>query len=174
MRRVHPFVVLAAATVLCACGRDASFGPATPSVDKASAASGPSASGHGNWFNAAGEYVSRSFHARETEPGIVTGSWVYHFTSPTGDKRVNKGTVTCLRILSPTDAIVSGRVNETENPALLGQTQIFRVHDAGEGSDDVDRMSALFARTPESGVDCTNFTPLNVTPIESGNIQVKP
>jgi hypothetical protein len=145
-----------------------------PALDATVAASGPSASGHGNWVNAAGEYVSRSFHARETEPGVAAGSWVYHFTSPTGEKRMNRGTVTCLRILSPTDAVISGRVDETENPALLGQTQIFRVHDAGEGSDDVDQMSALFARTPESGIDCRSLTPLNTTPIESGNIQVKP
>jgi hypothetical protein len=145
-----------------------------PALDATAAVSGPSASGHGNWFNAAREYVSRSFHARETEPGVATGSWVYHFTSPTGEKRTNRGTVTCLRILSPTDAVISGRVDETDNPALLGQTQIFRVHDAGEGSDDVDQMSALFARTPESEINCHNFTPLNMTPIESGNIQVRP
>ena len=145
-----------------------------PSLEVEDAASGPSASGHGNWINSAGEYVSRSFHGREKEPGVVTGSWVYHFTSPTGEKRVNKGTVTCLRILSENEAVISGRVDVTMTPSLLGQTQIFRVYDAGEGSSEPDRMSALFARMPESRIDCNSFTPPNTTPIESGNIQVRP
>lgn len=168
---------LAATIVLCVaipgCDGEPAARPVAPALDE-HAASGSSASGHGNWINSAGEYVSRSFHAREREPGVATGSWVYHFTSPTGEKRDNRGTVTCLRILAYNDAVISGVVDETDNPALLGQTQIFRVIDTGEGNAEPDRMSALFARSPESGIDCRNFTPANTTPIESGNIQVKP
>ena len=157
------------------CDRTSGRSILSPQIDLVDAAASPSASGHGNWINAAGEYVSRSFHARESEPGVAEGSWEYHFTSPTGEKRVNRGEVHCLRIIPPNEAVISGRVLVTENPALLGQTQIFRVVDNGEGEGELgDRMSALFARTPESGIDCSNFTPPNTTPIESGNIQVRP
>jgi hypothetical protein len=165
---------LALATLI---GCDGSAHPSivSPRLDVADPASGPSASGHGNWINAAGEYVSRSFHAREVEPGVVEGSWEYHFTSPTGEKRMNQGEVNCLRIIAPNEAVISGRVLVTENPALLNQTQIFRVVDNGEGEGEAaDRLSALFARSPESGIDCSNFTPPNTTPIVSGNLQVRP
>ena len=81
----------------------------------------------------------------------------------------------CLRIIAPNEAVISGRVEVSMNPALVGQVQIFRVVDNGEGDDQpADRLSALFARSPDSGIDCSNFTPPNTTPIVSGNLQVKP
>ena len=47
--------------------------------------------------------------------------------------------------------------------------------DNGEGEGEAaDRLSALFARSPESGIDCSNFTPPTTTPIVSGNLQVRP
>ena len=174
MRTCRLAATVVSSTLILACSGGSASEAVAPSFDEAAGAAGPSASGHGNWINSAGEYVSRSFHARERAPGEATGSWVYHFTSPTGDRRMNRGRVTCLRILAPNDAVISGVVEVTENPALLGQTQIFRVIDMGEGSTEPDRMSALFARTPASGIDCRSFTPLITTPIESGNIQVKP
>jgi hypothetical protein len=137
---------------------------------------GASASGHGNWFNAAGEYVSRSFHGVVKDGGIVEGNFVQHITALNGDKRVNKGTIDCLRLLPPNEAVLSGIVEENITPSLIGQVQVFRIKDNGEGSDDLpDEMSALVFRQPVLGIDCKNLTPLPaVTPIEGGNLQVKP
>jgi hypothetical protein len=138
---------------------------------------GASASGHGNWFNAAGEYVSRSFHGIVKDGGIVEGNFVQHVTAVTGEKRVNKSTVDCLRLLGPNEAVLSGTVEENITPSLIGQIQIFRIQDNGEGSNEEypDRMSALVFRQPGLGINCSNLTPLPaVTPIEGGNLQVKP
>ena len=99
-----PVLTLAA---LVGCDGNSRRSIVSPQLDIADPAAGPSASGHGNWFNAAGEYVSRSFHAREMEPGVVEGSWEYHFTSPDGEKRLNKGEVNCLRIIPPNEAVIS-------------------------------------------------------------------
>jgi hypothetical protein len=139
-------------------------------------ASRPSASGHGNWFNAAGEYVSRSFHGVTKEDGTVEGQFVQHITALNGDKRVNKGTIDCLRLLEPDEAVLSGTVEENITPSLIGQIQIFRIQDNGEGSNDSpDQMSALVFRQPGLGINCSNLTPLPAaTPIEGGNLQVKP
>jgi hypothetical protein len=61
------------------------------------------------------------------------------------------------------------------NPAAIGQNQIFRVQDSGEGSGDLpDLQSPLTFRTVESGGNCQNFTPLIMTPIERGTSRVRP
>ena len=167
---------LFAFAALLACTSGTATELRSTSVVKANVAdnsSGPMASGHANWINAAGEYVSRTFNAREKD-GVVTGNFVQHVTAVNGDKRVNKGDIDCLRIISPTDAVLSGPVEENANPALIGFIQIFREHDDGEGADARDAQSPLFFRNPGLGLDCRNFTPPAVTPIESGNIQVKP
>jgi hypothetical protein len=92
-----------------------------------------------------------------------------------GVRRVNKGDIDCLMIVGPRDAVLSGPVHENANPALIGMTQIFRVQDRGEGSTDPeDTQSPLFFRHPTTGITCRNFIPPVITPIESGNIQVKP
>jgi hypothetical protein len=159
-----------------ACARDS--GPAAvvaPQLDQIEGESGPSASGHANWTNAMSEDVSLSFHGREKD-GVVTGHFVQWVTSVEGVRRENVGTIDCLRIIGTQDAVLSGTVLENANPALVGAIQIFSVHDDGEGADAVDRRSSLTFRAPSLGVDCQNFTPLAATstPIESGNIQVKP
>lgn len=138
--------------------------------------SGTSASGHGNWINAAGEYVSRSFHGVVKDGGVVTGNFVQHITALNGDKRVNKSTVDCIRLLSLTEAVISGTVEENITPTLIGQTQIFVVRDNGEGAaDDEDQISALVFRQAITGVNCSNLIPLPApSAIEAGNIQVKP
>jgi hypothetical protein len=93
-----------------------------------------------------------------------------------GVKRVNKGDIDCLMILPDSrDAVLSGPVHENVNPALVGMTQIFRVRDNGErNGDPEDAQGPLFFRDPATGINCRNFVPPVVTPIESGNIQVKP
>jgi hypothetical protein len=174
-----PAYAIPAIILALGCGPDSGRDLVSPQLDLADASSGPSASGHGNWFNAAGEYVSRSFQGREKEDDegnlVVEGNFVQHVTSTTGVRRVNKGDINCLLILSPTEAVLSGPIEENITPSLIGQTQIFRIQDNGEGSNDSpDQMSALFFRTPESGIDCRSFLPPVVTPIEGGNLQVKP
>lgn len=168
-----PTSVLSALVLTLGCGADSNRDIVSPQLD-VSASSGPSASGHGNWINLVGEYVSRTFHARENEGGLVEGNFVQHVTSTTGEKRVNKGDIDCLLILSPTEAVLSGPVHENEVPSRIGQTQIFRIRDNGEGNNDPDQMSPLFFRDPSLGLDCRNFLPPVVTPIEGGNLQVKP
>lgn len=195
MRSMHYAVASLALAVSIGCSQDTGTAIAAPQLDQESAASGPSASahgnwtspagetvasgpsasGHGNWINPAGEYVSRSFQGRKQD-GVVRGEFVQWITALNGDRRPNKGDINCLRLISPQDAVLSGPITDNLNPALIGQTQIFRVYDDGEGADAVDRMGPLSFRTPESGLNCQNFTPPdgNVTPIESGNIQVRP
>jgi hypothetical protein len=132
-------------------------------------------SGHGNWINPQGEYVSRTFHAVVKVGDVVEGNFVQHITALTGEKRVNMSDVDCLRLLSPNEAVLSGTVRENINPAVIGQTQIFRVLDNGEGSDDPDQMSVLVFRQPTLGINCNNLIPLPaMTAIEAGNLQVKP
>ena len=181
MRALHLAGAGLALAALAGCGRDAGRDMVSPRLNAVTNPSGPMASGHTNWINPAGEYVSRSFQARAIAPSTVPGSYVaegnfvQHITALNGTKRVNKGDITCLRLIPPNDAVLSGPVEENINPLLIGQTQIFREQDNGEGAGAVeDAQSPLFFRTAESGIDCRNFTPPAVTPIESGNIQVKP
>jgi hypothetical protein len=174
----HVVTLLCAATLSGCAAEPASDALAPdllpPQLNASDDASGPSANGHANWINAAGEYVSRTFNAREKD-GVVDGNFVQHVTSTAGVRRVNKGDIDCLMILGPRDAVLSGPVHENANPALIGMTQIFRVQDNGEGSGDPeDAQSPLFFRDPATGINCRNFVPPVVTPIESGNIQVKP
>ena len=176
MRIAHRATAVLALVITVACARDS--GPAAvtaPQLDQSDGESGPSASGHTNWINARGEYVSTSFHGRDKN-GVVEGNFVQWVTSVDGVRRENVGTIDCLRIIGTQDAVLSGRVEENANPALVGAVQIFGVHDDGEGADAVDRRSPLTFRAPAAGVDCQNFTPAaaTFTPIEGGNIQVKP
>jgi hypothetical protein len=178
MRAARYAGALLSLAILVGCGAAGSGDVASelvsPQLSVSDASSGPSAEGHANWINAAGEYVSRTFNARDKN-GIVDGNFVQHITSTTGEKRVNKGDIDCLMILGPRDAVLSGPIHENVNPALIGWTQIFRVQDNGEGSGDPeDAQSPLFFRDPATGINCRNFVPPVVTPIESGNIQVKP
>ena len=176
MRFSHCIAVAFSLAAVVGCNQDT--GPAAvaaPQLDQVNGESGPSASGHANWVNRMGEDVSLSFHGREKD-GVVTGHFVQWVTSTAGVRRENVGTIDCLRIIGTQDAVLSGTVLENANPALVGAIQIFSVHDDGEGVDAVDRRSSLTFRAPSLGVDCQNFTPLAATstPIESGNIQVKP
>jgi hypothetical protein len=177
MRNLQHVAAVLALSVSVGCGDEKGADVMAPQLDVAEAepASGPSASGHGNWTNAAGEGVSRSFHGREKD-GVVTGVFVQWVTAVTGVRRKNVGDIDCLRLIAPNDAVLSGPIKENANPLLIGQTQIFRVYDDGEGSDAVDRQSGLTFRAAASGVNCQNFTPpdASVTAIRSGNIQVRP
>ncbi|MFL5401827.1 MAG: hypothetical protein ACJ8BF_03330 [Gemmatimonadales bacterium] len=156
------------------CENDPARERVSPQLDVLS--TGASVNGHANWINLQGEYVSRTFHGNVKEGGIVEGNFVQHITALNGDKRVNKSTVDCIRLLSPTDAVVSGTVEENINPLVIGQTQIFVIQDNGEGAEaSPDQISALVFRQPALGINCNNLTPLPATSeIEAGNVQVKP
>ena len=183
MRNLQHVAAVLALSVSVGCIEEKGTDIMAPQLDVAEAepASGPSASGHGNWTNAAGEYVSRSFHAREKD-GVVTGEFIQWVTilnddqGKDGARRRNVGDIDCLRLISPNEAVLSGPIRENLNPLLIGWTQIFRVYDDGEGVDAVDRQSGVVFRAPDSGVNCQNFTnpDANTTMIFGGNIQVRP
>jgi hypothetical protein len=168
------------------CSADAGRDIVSPSaqLSVSDPSSGPSAHGHADWINPAGESVTRLFHAKQRTDGTVDGKFVQYTTSLTGETRVNRGDIDCLLIgpiaelgLGANEAVMSGPIREIMNPDMIGQTQIFRVQDNGEGSQDPpDEMGPLSFRTPESELDCRSFLPLDrlVTPIIGGNIQVKP
>ena len=172
-----------AATLLCVatlfgCSGESSSGvlapdALAPQLDASNGSSGPSASGHANFINAAGMLIQRTFEAREKKDGVVEGNFVQHNTV-TGV--VVKGDINCLQLLGPTEAELSGTVREhSADPTLVGRTAIFRVGDNGEGSNDPpDRISGLNIQGSGSTLDCKTFVNPFFTPIESGNIQVKP
>ena len=147
-----------------------------PLFDAESAASGPSANGHSEWINRFGEDVSRSFYARTMPDLTVTGEFVQHVTALNGDRRKNQSEIDCMHFLAPNDVMLSGIVKENVNPIFIGQTQVFRVVDNGEGADDagVDQQSGVIFMPTAPGVNCRTVPPPAVTPIVAGNIQVRP
>jgi hypothetical protein len=185
MKILNCFAGLGLAAIL-GCSADSGRDIVSPSaqLSVSDPASGPSANGHADWINPRGEFVTRTFHARQKEDGTVEGKFMQRTTDAAGVTRVNKGDIDCLLVgpiahlgLGPNEAVMSGPIREISDPTLVGQTQIFRVQDNGEGSNDPpDEMGPLSFRTPESELDCRTFLPLDhlVTPIVGGNIQVKP
>lgn len=174
MRRRRSTLVCALFFIVASCFTDSPSGLTSTQLDEATAESGPSASGHGNWTNAAGESVSRSFYARLMPDGTVRGEFIQHVTALDGTVRKNQSEIDCMHFLAPNDVVLSGVVKVNVNPAAIGQTQIFREVDNGEGGDAVDMQSALFFRQPATGLNCRNLVPEPVTPIEGGNVQVRP
>ncbi len=86
-----------------------------------------------------------------------------------------KADLDCLHFLGPAEAVLSGPIRESSNPAIVGERVIFRVGDGGEGADDPpDRTSGVNVQPLGSGIDCRTFVNPVFTPIESGNIQVVP
>ena len=160
--------------VVGACAADSAPDILSPQADVETAASGPSASGHGNWTNAAGETVRRSFYARLMPDGSVRGEFIQHVTALDGTVRKNQSEIDCMHFLAPNDVVLSGVVKVNLNPAIVGQTQIFRMVDNGEGEGSADAQSPVFFRQPSTGLDCHTLVPNPVTPIEGGNIQVRP
>ncbi len=175
MRAASTLTSLLSLAALLGCESGSARDIASPELDLASQGAGSSISGHGNWINPAGEYVSRSFHARVMPDGSVHGQFVQWITALNGDRRVNMGDLDCLRFIAPNDAVASGPIHVNLNPAFIGDTQIFRVRDGGEGGDADDRMSSVFIREPGT-FNCQTLTPpeSNMLPLEGGNLQVRP
>lgn len=171
MRHAHWAGAVLSLAAVVACGTDSPRNIVSPRFSASGGSSGPSASGHANWLNGLGQEVHRSFHARDTD-GVVEGNFVQHNTVTGVDA---KGDIDCMRFLAPNEVELSGPVREHTDPALVGRTAIFRVADNGEGSKDPpDRMSGLNIQGALSKLNCRTFVNPFFTPIESGNIQVKP
>jgi hypothetical protein len=174
MRLALPIGFFTCIALLAACSADSPEDVVSPQLDEESAASGSFAGGHGNWTNAAGESVSRSFYARLMPDGTVSGEFIQHVTALDGTVRKNQSEIDCMHFLAPNDVVLSGVVKVNANPAAIGQTQIFREVDNGEGEGSIDEQSPIFFRQPSTGLDCRNLIPTPITPIEGGNVQVRP
>lgn len=158
----------------------------------AAAGGNPKASGHGNW-DIEGDLRTFSFTAVEHADGTVKGEAELNNRSyPVRLHWKND----CLKFEGGNRAIVSGWITESSIPELVGLPIVFGVEDNGEGRKaDPDRITGADL-LPEA-TDCNDVTfgdfvdqdgnqqtglfvgdtriqgdPL--TPIEGGNIQVKP
>jgi len=84
--------------------------------------------------------------------------------------------IDCLKVVGNT-AVISGVITKS-NSGLEGDTGVFAVQDNGEGNNAApDRLSLVFFYGPQyAGTLCTFFTFNNfpTSPIEGGNIQVRP
>lgn len=135
------------------------------------APSGPSANGQGS-LSLPNEVSRRfAFHANTMPDGTVQGSGVLTYT---GGVLKIKFDIDCLRVVGNT-ATMSGTVTKLDGslPSAFvpGSKVFFRVTDNGEGSNDnADQMSLLFLF---SG-GCNFPGAVGQSPIEGGNIQVKP
>ncbi len=168
---------LACAVALASCSTE----PTAPtgiagdelSVSFAHQASGPSASGHGQ-FNTIGpegpELRTFSFHARTHPDGTTRGS--YELTNRAQDVRIH-GEIDCLRIVGNI-AYMSGTNTKHTTPALEGLPSFFSVMDNGEGNNDPPDLISLLFTFLAGSITC-NVPFVNPTfPVEGGNIQVKP
>lgn len=133
--------------------------------------SGPSASGHGN-LTTVGQLRTFSFTAVTHKDGSVTGE--AQLDNRGQGQKIHMA-IDCLSVVGNT-AVVSGIVTISDPTGLEGVTGIFAVQDNGEGSKATarDRISLVFFFT--TGEDCTTFPfgDFPTSPIQGGNIQVKP
>jgi hypothetical protein len=171
-------IPLACASALLACGSDSRvadpLSPRFAAGQLSTSPSGPSASGHASVIQQpSGALRTFSFHARVMPDGSVQGEYDNHNRQA---GFVNHGDIDCLRLIGTNGAVMGGPSRRSDNPAAgPGSRVIFRVEDNGEGAGDVpDRVSLLFLFPPGSTEDCQIFTPPNTSPIEGGNIQVRP
>jgi hypothetical protein len=172
----HRHVRLLCAATLIACSADSGGNAVAPRFDVFQASpdeSGPSVTGHINITQQpSGELRTFSFTARVMPDGSVQGQYVNH--NRQGDA-VNHGEIDCLQLIGTNGAVLSGPIRKHTDPAFEGGRTIFRVEDNGEGADDPpDRVSLLSIFQPGPAPDCITRAPLNTSPIEGGNIQVRP
>jgi hypothetical protein len=134
--------------------------------------SGPSASGHGN-LTVVGELRTFSFNAITQHDGSVSGE--AQLNNRSSGQKIHMA-INCLSVVGNT-AVASGVVTISDPTGLEGFTGVFAVQDNGEGKNSPgDRISLVFLFSPPTTVDCTTFTfaDFPTSPIEGGNIQVKP
>ncbi|MBC7688518.1 MAG: hypothetical protein H7211_10105 [Aquabacterium sp.] len=131
---------------------------------------GPSANGQGS-LTLGLESRRFAFHANTMPDGTVQGSGVLTYT--TGDLKITFD-IDCMKVSGQT-ATMSGTVTRSDGslPSVFvpGSKIFFRVIDNGEGANDSpDQMSLLYL----TGIGCNSLFNPPVSPIEGGNIQVKP
>ena len=78
--------------------------------------------------------------------GSVRGEFVQHVTALDRTVRKHQSEIDCMHFLAPNDGVLSGVVKVNLNPAIVGQTQIFRMVDNGEGAGSADAQSPVFFR----------------------------
>jgi hypothetical protein len=142
-------------------------------VELSESESGPSASGHADVIQLpSGALRTFSFHARVMPDGSVEGEYDNHNRQ---QGFINHGDINCLRFINDHDVVMSGIIQNSDNPAAPpGGTSVFRVVDNGEGNDDPDQVSQLSNFPVGSTVDCQTLTPMILFPLVGGNIQVRP
>lgn len=146
------------------------------SASAVAAGEGPLASGHAN-FTLDGSLRTFSFTAVTHRDGTVKGNAQAN-NRATGVK-IHLD-VNCLRLLpNGRTAILSGIVERSTDPTLVGRIAIFSAEDNGESAGSPpDRLSLLFGFT--TTIDCNH--PVETDPTfetdlmttREGNIQVKP
>lgn len=152
----------------------------------AAGSSNSSAGGHGNLISG-GELRTFSFTVVENAAGTVAGQ--VEVKNRSLDVRAHID-VDCVKFEAGNRAIVSGTITNSSNPGLIvpGRIGVFGVEDNGEGkSSPADRITTIPDYAPPKS--CNEFTFVDstlrdvanlavvvrtLTPIENGNIQVRP
>jgi hypothetical protein len=147
------------------------FGPSALAGD------GPSSNGHGTYTvqDEDGKEYKRqfSFAATTKNDGTVNGNAEVH--NPAYDFAAHID-LSCL-LVDGNRASMGGTVTKSNDPGLgEGTFAFFTVYDNGEPGVDKDTISATFFDTEAPPPSCLliGANDFNQTPIEAGNIQVKP
>ena len=144
------------------------------------AAPGPSASGHGTVLlqDTNGKTVRRqfSFSAKQMSDGSVQGNAIIH--NPSFDPRYSAQIkITCLLVIG-NRASFGGTVRKSSDPAFNDEfdAAFFTVYDNGEPGAGLDTISSVFFDNVVGPETCQFIGPDDFlqTPIQSGNVQVRP
>jgi hypothetical protein len=136
-------------------------------------AAGPAAATGSGQLTTGGELRTFAFSAITGPSGNVNGQ-AQLINRAQGTKIHSQ--INCLSVVGNT-AVVGGIVTSSTNGAYDNWTGVFAVQDNGEGSSDpADLLSLTFLYPPGSGVTCHTFpfASFPTSPIEAGNIQVRP
>lgn len=137
----------------------------------AAAGENPKAFGHGN-LTRGGKLRTFSFTAVQHSDGAVTGEAA--LKNRAFDFR-DHYKIDCLKFEGPNRTIVSGPLTMSNDPNVVGFIGVFAVEDNSEGQDaPIDRISGVFLFNPPTSCSDFGFSDFELSPIEAGNIQVKP
>jgi hypothetical protein len=136
-------------------------------VPGVSVAQSPSATGSGH-FLVDGQLRTFSFSAIQQPNGKVAGQAELHSRA---SGAVFHMAIDCLRFIGENAVFVSGIITNSNMSTLVGHTGTFLAQDNGEGKNSSpDQLSGLAV---DAG-DCNSDLALGTTPIDHGNIQVRP
>jgi hypothetical protein len=148
-------------------------------LSTSTAASNPSASGHGTVLlqDTEGRTVRRqfSFSARINSDGSVSGTAILH--NPSFDPKYNaQFDITCLQVVG-NRASFGGSIRKTTDPVFNDEfdAAFFTVFDNGEPGADNDTISEVFFDNVVEPSACQfiGADDFPQIPIESGNVQVR-